>query len=73
MNREDKKGVQKDYFIEKADIEKAIGNDEVLEWYKLTPAERFTESQKLWETFILLGGSYDEGADSQSPFDIFKT
>lgn len=73
MKRNEKKGAQKDYFIEKADMKKTTGNDEVLEWYRLTPAERFTESQKLWETFILLGGSYDEGADTQSPFDIFKT
>jgi len=59
-------------FIAKSEIEKIIGNDEVLAWYKLTPAERFAESQKLREIFILFGGSYDDGVDTQSPFNIFK-
>ena len=55
------------------DMEEIIENDEVLEWYSLTPAERFAESQKLWEVFILFGGSYDSEVDTQSPFNIFKT
>lgn len=48
----------KDIFIE----------EEVLDWYRMSPAERFTESQKLWEVFVLLEGSYDPEPDSQSPF-----
>ena len=57
----------------KIKIEIIEENDEVLEWYKLTPAERFAESQKLWEVFILFGGSYDPGPDTQSPFSVFET
>ncbi len=72
MNKDDKKKKNEPRFIEKAEMEKIIGNDEVLEWYKLTPAERFAESQKLREIFILFGGSYDDGVDTQSPFNIFK-
>jgi len=37
-----------------------------------SPAERFVESQKLWEVFVLLGGDYDPEPDTQSPFNIFK-
>ena len=48
----------KDSFIE----------EEVLDWYRMSQAERFTESQKLWEVFVLLKGSYDPEPDSQSPF-----
>ncbi|MFH0924743.1 MAG: hypothetical protein V1872_03785 [bacterium] len=50
------------------DLIEKITEEELLEWYRMTPAERFTESQKLWETFILLGGSYDPEPDIQSPF-----
>lgn len=38
------------------------------EWFRLTPAERFRESQVLWSNFILLGGSHDPEPDHQSPF-----
>jgi hypothetical protein len=34
----------------------------------MTPAQRFQESQKLWSTFLALGGSLDPEPDSQSPF-----
>ena len=38
------------------------------EWYRLTPAQRWAESAKLWETYIALGGSLDPEPDTQSPF-----
>jgi len=38
------------------------------EWYLLTPAERWLESEKLWEAFLILGGSLDPEPDTQSPF-----
>ena len=47
--------------------------DETLEWYKMSPTERFEESQKLWEIFTILGGSYDPEPDTQSLFHIFTT
>lgn len=43
-------------------------NDEELEWYALSPAGRFAESQKLWEVFLRFGGSLDPEPDTQSPF-----
>lgn len=43
---------------------------ELLEWYRMTPQERWAESQRLWATFTLLGGSLDPEPDSQSPFDV---
>jgi hypothetical protein len=53
-------------FLENLDIE-------VIEWFKLSPVERFEESQKLWENFILMGGNLDPEPDTQSPFNLFKT
>jgi hypothetical protein len=38
------------------------------EWYRLTPQERWAESEKLWSTFLALGGSLDPEPDTQSPF-----
>lgn len=54
-------------------IEGNIIEEEILDWYSLTPSERFVESQKLWEVFVLLGGDYDPEPDTQSPFHLFKT
>ena len=52
-----------------------IGNtsgleDEWLEWYRLTPRERWRESEKLWDFFLQMGGLLDPEPDSQSPFGI---
>ena len=42
--------------------------DEWAEWYRLSPAERFCESMKLWDTWLALGGSLEPEPDTQSPF-----
>ena len=47
----------------------ACVDDEVLEWYRMTPQERWQESLRLWHTFRLLGGRLEPESDSQSPFD----
>ena len=38
------------------------------EWYALTPAERYRESMKLWDTYLALGGTLEPEPDTQSPF-----
>jgi hypothetical protein len=38
------------------------------EWYRLTPIQRWLESEKLWQTYLGLGGSLDPEPDTQSPF-----
>jgi hypothetical protein len=38
------------------------------EWYRLTPLQRWLESEKLWQTYLALGGSLDSEPDTQSPF-----
>lgn len=38
------------------------------EWYGLTPAARWEESEKLWATYLTLGGRLDPEPDTQSPF-----
>jgi hypothetical protein len=44
------------------------------EWYRLTPVQRWLESEKLWQTYLALGGSLDPEPDTQSPFfDIRET
>jgi hypothetical protein len=45
--------------------------DSWLEWYRLTPQERWQESQKLWQFYLRVGGSLDPEPDPQSPFDAF--
>jgi hypothetical protein len=42
--------------------------DEWAEWYRLSPAERWRETEKLWQSFLALGGSLDPEPDTQSPF-----
>jgi len=44
--------------------------EELLEWYVMTPEERWIESRRLGATFTLLGGSLAPEPDSQSPFDV---
>lgn len=41
-----------------------------LEWYLLTPQERWRETEKLWELYLSVGGSLDPEPDPQSPFDF---
>jgi len=41
---------------------------EWVEWYSLTPLERFEASERLWEQYLSLGGSLDPEPDTQSPF-----
>ena len=38
------------------------------EWYRLTAVQRWLESEKLWQTYLALGGSLDPEPDTQSPF-----
>ena len=42
--------------------------EEWAEWYRMSPAERFLESMKLWDTWLALGGSLEPEPDTQSPF-----
>ena len=42
-----------------------------LEWYRLTPLERWEESKKLWQFYLRVGGALDPEPDHQSPFDAF--
>ena len=46
-----------------------VNENEIRDWYTLSPAQRFSESQKLWEVFLLFGGSVEPEPDSQSPFN----
>jgi hypothetical protein len=38
------------------------------EWYRLTPLERWRESEKLWQHYLEIGGSLDPEPDTESPF-----
>ena len=53
-------------------VDESLFEEGRLEWYGMSPEERFAESLRLWETFILLGGSLEQEPDSQSPFDILR-
>lgn len=45
-----------------------ITSAEWAEWYRLTPAQRWEQSQQLWVVYLELGGSLDPEPDTQSPF-----
>ena len=47
-----------------------LHGEEWAEWCRLTPEERWIESERLWATFLALGGSLDPEPDPQSPFDV---
>ena len=53
--------------MDRLSAESIVGS-EWAEWYALTPAERFRESMKLWDTYLALGGSLEPEPDTQSPF-----
>jgi len=53
--------------VENLTAEDLVG-EEWAEWYRLTPEERFEESMKLWDTYLMLRGSLEPEADTQSPF-----
>ena len=45
-----------------------LRGEEVAEWYRLTPQQRWAETCRMWSTFIALGGNTDPEPDTQSPF-----
>jgi hypothetical protein len=38
------------------------------DWYRLTPIQRWLESERLWNFYLECGGSLDPEPDTQSPF-----
>lgn len=51
----------------------ALSDDEWDEWYRLTPQDRWRQTQKLWAFYLEAGGSLDPEPDSQSPFNAAFT
>lgn len=49
------------------DPEELVGG-EWADWYRLTPAERWLESERLWIAYLSMGGTLDPEPDTQSPF-----
>ncbi len=47
--------------------------DEWMEWYRMTPAERWRASGQLWEAYLAMGGSLDPEPDTQSPFYVLPS
>ena len=47
--------------------EELVG-EEWAAWYRLSPLERWRESEKLWTVYFRLGGTLDTQPDTQSPF-----
>jgi hypothetical protein len=42
--------------------------EEWQEWARLTPLERFRESEKIFANYLAMGGSLDPDPDPTSPF-----
>lgn len=49
--------------------EACVQDDPWIEWYRLTPQQRWNESTKSWQFYLQVGGALDPEPDSQSPFD----
>ena len=67
------RGLENAHALRAIDLDEPLDLEEIcsgewLDWYALTPQQRWSESQKLWATFLALGGSYDPEPDTQSPF-----
>lgn len=45
-----------------------VVESEWIEWYSMTPMERWEASGRLWADYLALGGSLDPEVDTQSPF-----
>ena len=43
--------------------EELVG-EEWAAWYRLTPQERWLETEKLWQIYLYLGGSLDPEPDA---------
>jgi len=43
-------------------------SEEWLEWFNLSPLERWHESMAMWKTFTFLGGKLEPEPDPDSPF-----
>lgn len=41
---------------------------EWVDWYQLSPLQRWEETTRLWQTFRHLGGTLDPEPDTESPF-----
>ena len=48
--------------------EELFTEPEWLEWFALTPLQRWAESEKLWAHYLEIGGRLDPEPDTQSPF-----
>jgi hypothetical protein len=55
------------HYFTMVSMEDLVG-EEWSEWYRLTPVQRWHETEKLWHSFLTLGGSLDPEPDTQSPF-----
>ena len=42
--------------------------EEWADWYAMTPQERWSATDAMWDTYLMLGGSLDPEPDPQSPF-----
>jgi hypothetical protein len=47
--------------------------DEQLEWMLMTEEERLAENEKMWATYLALGGTLEPEPDPQSPFYFLYT
>ena len=52
-----------------AAIEARVG-PEWMAWYALSPADRWLESARLWQSYVALGGSFDPLTDNERPLDV---
>ena len=53
--------------VSRVDLED-LYEPEWVDWFRLTPQERWRETARLWHHYVAVGGSLDPEPDPQSPF-----
>jgi hypothetical protein len=47
-------------------VERSV-DAETLEWWRMSPQQRWEESMRLWDIYLWLGGSMGDGFDDEEP------
>lgn len=50
------------------ELEEILIEPEWIEWFALTPQQRWAEAETLWDHYLTVGGTLEPEPDTQSPF-----
>jgi hypothetical protein len=50
------------------ELDEILTEPEWIDWFALTPLQRWAETETLWAHYLAIGGTLDPEPDTQSPF-----